>query len=220
MFRIARDMGLVAYAQTSLDHLKRLTPLLEEAADSEKRIRTLELSVRLLSEQHVDPKSRLELVEDAAQHTTEILQGRDEILPATALLAQCIGLLEHSGGTARQEVYELLEEALGRVEASQAKYVRALAAGDPTIEDTLHLSRRLYPTRNTGDVPGDLRVAEISARRLLKADVASLSPETAATTLELIADHALDPLIGARELDTHWPLAFAHSVCPPLGVLM
>ncbi|WP_017699753.1 CHAT domain-containing protein, partial [Pseudomonas syringae] len=220
LFRIARDMGLVAYAQTSLDHLKRLTPLLEEAADSEKRIRTLELSVRLLSEQHVDPKSRLELVEDAAQHTTEILQGRDEILPATALLAQCIGLLEHSGGTARQEVYELLEEALGRVEASQAKYVRALAAGDPTIEDTLHLSRRLYPTRNTGDVPGDLRVAEISARRLLKADVASLSPETAATTLELIADHALDPLIGARELDTHWPLAFAHSVCPPLGVLM
>ncbi|EMX6257098.1 CHAT domain-containing protein [Pseudomonas aeruginosa] len=222
LIRVARDLGLTEYAQTSLDHLRQVTALLDEPADTEKRIRTLELSLRLIGAQHLGDAMQLALLDDATQHCSEVLQGWDEILPATVILAQSIGLLEHSGnaGGSIDHARETLEKALARIEASQANYVRAMTAGDPTIEDILHLTRRVDPARNSGDAPGDLRVAEISARRFLKAGKGALSPDAVATTLELISDRALDPLQNARELETQWPLEYAHTLCPEDGAVM
>ena len=220
LFRIVRDLGVTSYAQASLDNLKRISTLITEPEESEKRIRTLELSMRLLHGKHQDLAFRVELVADAEEHCNQIMKGRDEILPAIVLLAQSIGLLEHFGGCASESARALLEEALSRLDAPRAKYVRAMTASKPTIADALHLAKRVDPTRNSGDVPGDLRIAEIAARRVLKTNEDSISAQTAATALELIADHALDPLDCARELDTQWPLEFAQSICPEDGAVL
>lgn len=213
-FRIARDLGLSSQAQSLLTKLKALTPLISCPEESKLRITTLELSLRLKTGKGKDLAYLEGLVTDAELHCTEILKARDEKLPSIMILAQAVGFLESAGGRASDSARALLDLAFGSLGESRAGYLQAMTAGDPGINDALLLAKRSEPTRNTEDVPGDMLASEIVARRVLQAQVSSISAQTAAAAIELISDHGLDPLEGARELNAQWPLELIKQIRP------
>ena len=218
--RIARDVGYGDLARKLVQSLRELQPHLLQAARHQLRVETLELSLSLMDDNTRDQSSLSLLVSAAEQHYRLSLHSREDTLPAVALLAQAIGLLEQAGGQAAPATHAILQTALEEMGGAQANYVLAISSSQPSIADAVQIYRGVESARNTDDVPGDLVASELVARRSLRAGVATLSPEDASAAIELLSDHALDPLDGSRALHIEWPLRFARSVCPEDGAVL
>jgi len=222
LFRTLRDAGLYSYALDLLNNLKELTLLVDEPEGNLERIKTMELNLRLMYRESRDEATLIQLVQEAEEHCRHILQNdrQCEVQPAIAALAQAIALLEHHGGTPSAEAKLLLETALGNLDPHRSSYLTAMTANNPSFQQILLLNRNITSTRNAEDIPRDLKAAELSIRRFLRAPNGAIPVDTAAATIELLADQGLDTSEGVRELDGKWPLEYARQIIPDDGAVL
>lgn len=218
LLRIARDLGLAHIAKHVLESLRALQALMPESRLHETRLESLELGLRLLDHRERSQEAMEKLVNDAERHCRSLLGIREEQLPAISLLAQAMGFLEEAGGRPSEAAHALLRDALASLEPQQADFVRAVAAIAPTIDNAVAMRGRVEQARYADDIPGDLVTIELIVRRLLR-DGAGMDPAEAASAMELLADHGLDPP-AARSLDTSWPLPFLAEIRPPEGAII
>ena len=220
LFRTLRDAGLYPYALEVLTKLKKLALLLDEPEGNLERIKTMELNLRVMYAESDDEATLSQLVLEAEEHCQSILRNerQSEVQPAITALAQAIALLEHHGGTPSVQATSLLSSALEVLDPERSRYLKAMTASSPSFHEALLLNQNASATRNADDIPRDLKSAELSVRRLLKASVVPV--DTAAAAIELLADHGLDSLDGARELDGKWPLEYVRQIVPEDGAVL
>lgn len=222
LFRTVRDAGMYPVALSLLENLRELAPLLSEPKRNLERIKTMELNLRVMYRKPYDREALIQLVSEAEEHCRSMLKDnlQTEALPAIAALAQSISLLEHYGGTPSAEASLLLTEALEGLDPQRSSYISALTSSKPSITETLLLNKNAASTRNADDIPRDLKAAELAARRLLREANGSIPVDIAAAAIEMLADHGLDSLEGARDLDSEWPLEYAQQIVPDDGAVL
>lgn len=222
LFRTLRDAGLYPYALDLLSNLKKLTLLLDEPEGNLERIKTMELNLRVMYRESRDEATLIQLMLEAEEHCRSILLNdrQSEVQPAIAALAQAIALLEHHGGTPSVEAKSLLDVALGDLNPHRSSYLAAMTASNPSFLEAILLNRNTTSTRNADDIPRDLKAAELSVRRLLRAPNGAIPVETVAAAVEMLADHGLDTFEGARELNGEWPLEYARQIIPDDGAVL
>ncbi|MBX3710534.1 MAG: CHAT domain-containing protein [Lysobacter sp.] len=220
LFRIVRDLGLTHFAWQLLPELQALHSRLPEPSQNDIQLASLELGLRVMDQSSRDISALSQLVLDTQAHYEELRERVDEVLPSVALLAQSIALLEQAGGTASAEVQKLLSQALAGLGTEGAQFIRSVASTHPTIEEAIHLYNRVELARYADDVPGDLIASELAARRVLSSPQEKLSPRDAAAAIELLSDHALDPVAHVRALDAQWPLEFCQRILPDDGAVL
>lgn len=222
LFRTLRDAGLYPYALDLLNNLKELALLLDEPEGNLERIKTMELNLRVMYRESRDEARLIQLVQEAEEHCRTILLNdrQSEVQPAIAVLAQAIALLEHHGGTPSVGAKSLLDVALGDLDPHRSSYLAAMTTSNPSFLETVLLYRNTTSTRNADDIPRDLKAAELSIRRLLRAPNGAIAIDTAAAAIEMLADHGLDASEGARELDGEWPLEYARQIIPDDGAVL
>ena len=220
LFRIVRDVGLTTFAWQLLPVLKALHSRLPEPSQNDIQLTSLELGLRVMDQDNRDILALAQLVLDSQAHYAELRERTDEVLPSVALLAQSIALLEKAGGTAPAEAQQLLAQALTSLGTEGAQFIRSVASTHPTIEEAIHLYNRVELARYADDVPGDLIASELAARRVLSSPQDQLTARDAAAAIELLSDHALDPVADARALDAEWPLKFAQRISPDGGAVL
>ena len=218
LLRVARDVGLAHISNHVLESLRALQALMPPSRFHDTRLESLELGLRLLDQRERSLDALESLTKDAELHCRSLLGDREEQLPAISLLAQAMGMLEKSGGRPSEATRTLLRDALASLETQQADFVRAIADIAPTIDTALAMRERVEQARYANDVPGDLFTVELIARRFLRGG-ADLDPLDAASAIELLTDHALDPP-SARSLDASWPLPFLVEMCPADGAIL
>ncbi len=221
LLRIVRDLNLHKVAKILVSTCRKLLALQGMEKASSRRLDTIELGIRLSDLPNNDLVEFSALVADATDHCAEVIKDNEELLPATALLAQAVGLLERAGGQVESKTRKILEASLKGIGARTAEYIRVVSAATPSVEDVINIHARLDKARNSQDVPGNLVAVVMAARRLLQGCVAQPNPEEAVVAVELLAERALELPEGARELDEQWPAEYAKKLSSEgLAVLM
>lgn len=221
LLRIARDINLNKIAMALVKPCRALLELNGMAKNGARRMDTIELGLRLSDINHRDIPAVSVLIIDLTNHCLELIKENDELLPATILLAQSIGLLERSGSKAEPRTRETLNTLLNNMSPRTIEYIRALSAAIPSVEDVININSRLDKARNSQDATGDLVGVFISARRLLQGCISLKNPEEAVVAAELLTEKALELPTGALELNKFWPAEFVKKLSTEgLAILM
>lgn len=221
LLRVTRDLNFHKVAMELVTTCRNLLKLQSMDKVGCLRMDTIELGLRLSDLTNKDLVTLTELVSDATKHCKEVINDNDELLPACAILAQSVRLLEDAGGQVESETKDILYAALKGIGSRMAEYVQVVSATAPSVADAINLQNRRDETKNLQDIPGDLFEVVMVARRLLLTHGALPNPEEAVVAIELLAERAIMPPEGARKLDDQWPANYVIKLSSEgLAVLM
>jgi hypothetical protein len=202
LVRIYRDIRFMSEAKKLAERLLVMCSELTLSKAYTQRVRTLQLHIRTLevfrhSERWKDELPQL--IEDTAQHCSELVEEGEETSPAVLILAQCVQQAMAAGITVDDDVKEVLKMRLASIPHPVADLVKLIDHSTTTGEELLKLAKSIQAARNAEDIAFDLMTLGMATRRFLDSDIETGDIATAAFALEALTDHALkDALIGTE----------------------
>lgn len=212
LLRIARDLGLHDVARSLVPACRRLYEMLGVKSGGKRRMDTIELGLRLNDVNDANPVALQELVSDIAKNCAEVIDDKDELLPAASLLAQSVRLCDVRGMPVEEGIRTSLEKVFMAVGPKMESLLRSISTVSPSADDVIRLHARLDVARNTEDISRDLVVVVMAARRLLLGEPPELTAQAAALAIELLAERSVEVPEAPGSLTVEWPGEYARGL--------
>lgn len=212
VIRVLRDCGMTELAKKFLPALKRLFADLGFDPQTDPRIVSTELGLRVVEISRLDAQGVLTLIDDIVKACGRA-KDKSDVLPLAALLGQVVRAADERSIAVPVVARKLLTALLGRVGARESELVETASSLVPTMYQVVSMFNSVERAMFGGDAATDLEVVGMAARRLL------VEPRDAADTgkastlaVELLADQTMTLYGSPPELTEDWALQYALSL--------
>lgn len=212
VIRVLRDLGMTELASKFLPALKGLIADLGYDPETDPRIVSTELGLRVVEISGLNVQSVSTLIDDIVDACGRT-KNKSDVLPLAVLLGQVIRAADERSIAVPLEARKLLTALVGRVGARESELVETASALVPTTHQVVSMFNSVERAMFGGDAATDLEVVGMAARRLL------IGPEDAADTVkastlavELLADQTMTLFGSPPELTEDWALQYAFSL--------
>ncbi len=212
VIRVLRELGMTELATKFLPALKRLMVELGQDPDSDLRILSTELGLRLKAISWSDSQGLPQLIDDIVKACGHV-KDKSDVLPFAVLLGQVVLVADEVSISVPIEARSLLKSLLARIGASESDFVETASSSVPTAFQVISLFNNVQRAVHGIDKATDLEVVCMSARRLLTEQRDPREAIKAYTlAVELMADQTIT-LFGLPPLLTvDWALTYAFSL--------
>lgn len=212
VIRVLRDLGMTELANEFLPALKRLIADLGFDPETDPRIVSTELGLRVVEISRLDAQGVSTLIEDIVK-ACERAKDKSDVLPLAALLGQVVRAAGERSITVPIVARRLLKSLLGRVGARESEIVETASSLVPTTYQVVAMFNGVERAMYGGDAATDLEVVGMAARRLLVEPGDAADAGKAKTlAVELLADQTMTLLDLPPELTADWALQYALSL--------
>lgn len=211
--RILRDLGLFDLSRQFLSPMKKLIGDLGFDPNSDFRIVSAELGLRLMQAGETSLDGLQEILSDIATASESALGERNRLLPLAVLLGQAVAKVEAAGGVVTPIIRAILESALHQVGEKVAVTIKTISAERPTAIDVMAMYNEVQRAASSADVARDYAHIALAAKRLLNpvAQGNAITSE-AAFAVELLADHTVKLLSDAPGMTVDWATNYAFEL--------
>lgn len=221
LLRVARDLKLFDVARSALKACRGVADMLKVGELGQLRLEGAEVGLEVAQHRSLTPEQLLMLVERARHHCERVLASPDELFPAAANFMQIAGAAARKGLQLPGHAIALREELDRRLGTDTGTFLRAISAPHPELKDVIWLHNRIESARYSVDTPADQTAVTMAAHRLLLRREPEVTPEDAATAIELLADRGLELFGPAQPMTADWPARFIRNLSQAgVGVLM
>lgn len=212
VIRVFRDLGMTELAGKFLPALKRLIADLGHDPETDLRILSTELGLRVVEISRLDAQSLLTLIDDIVKACGRA-KDKSDVLPLVVLLGQSIRAADELSVVVPMEARRLLTALLGRVGVREYELVEAASSLVPTTYQVVAMFNGVERAMFGGDAATDLAVVGMAARRLLVEPGDTAEAGRASTlAVELLADQTMTLLGLPPELTEDWALQCAYTL--------
>lgn len=213
LIRVLRDLGMIKYAKDLMPTLKKLMEQIGIDPENDRRVTTLDLSIRLFEVRDNDAVALSRLVEDMASNCEAVMDDPSNLVPAVTILAQTVLKCDSVPVPVNKHCREILSIALTRIGARLSQFVATVSSISPTPDHVVEMYNKVQRAITSEDAPADLIPVTVSARRLLGgAQEQSPEPEICALAVEILAEQGVKLLGDVPALSTSWPLTYAKEL--------
>lgn len=212
LLRIVRDLGMRNVAKLILPVCRELYKLQGLERDGKRRMDTIELGLRLGDVKPGANPALGQLVIDIAKHCEEVLDSKDDLVPAATLFAQTVHLCKTFGVAVNEDCLAILETAQKNLGPKIASFLRTISNLAPSVDDVEALNMCLQVARNPEDVASDMFSVILAARRLLNKIPGELTSQNAAFAIELLAERSIEVPGESCTLSVAWSVEYAKSL--------
>lgn len=210
--RVFRDLGMAELANTFLPALKRLIADLGFDPETDQRIVSTELSLRVVELPQLDAEGIAALIDDIVK-ACERTKNKSDVLPLAALLGQTVRAADERNIPVHMETRRILTALLGRVGARESELVETASSLVPTTYQVVSMFNSVERAMFGGDAATDFEVVGMAARRLLIEPRNAADASKASTlAVELLADQTMTLFGSPPELTEDWALQYAMSL--------
>ena len=212
VIRVLRDCGMTELANKFMPALKTLIADLGFNPETDPRIVSTELGLRVVEISQLDPQGVLALIDDIVK-ACELANNKNDVLPLAALLGQTVRAADERSVSVHMETRRLLTELLTRVGARESELVETASSLVPTTSQVVSMFNSVERAMFGGDTATDLEVVCMAARRLLIEPQDSADFGKASTlAVEILADKTMTLFGSLTELTEDWALQYAQSL--------
>lgn len=209
VIRVLRDLGMTELASEFLPALKRLIADLGYDPETDPRIVSTELGLRVIRISQSDAQSISTLLDDIVKACGRA-KDKSDVLPLAVLLGQVVRAADERSIAVPGRARELLTALLGRVGTRESEFVWTTSSLVPSTSEVISMFNNVERAMFGGDAATDLEVVGMAARRLLvKPGEAADINKASALAVELLADQTMTLFGSPPELTEDWPLQYA-----------
>lgn len=209
VIRVLRDLGMTELANRFLPALKRLIADLGFNPETDPRIVTTELGLRVVKISQLDAKDVSALIDDIIKACKQI-KNKSDVLPLVTLLGQAVRAADERSITVCMETRRILKAMLGRVGSRESEFIETASSLAPTTNQVVSLFNGVERAMFGGDAATDLQVVGMVARRLLiEPGVVAEAGKVNTLAVELLADQTMTLFGSPPKLTEDWALEYA-----------
>lgn len=213
LIRVCRDLGMIKHAKDLMPALKKLMVQIGVDPENDKRVTTLDLSIRLFEVRENDTATLCCLVNTMASNCEAVLDDPNNLVPAVTILAQAVLKCDSASIPVDDRCRDILAVALTRIGAKLSNFVSTVSSASPTPANVVEMYNKVQRALASEDAPSDLTPVTVSARRLLGiSKEQSDSPEICALAVEILAERGVELPGDIPDLSIGWPLAYAKEL--------
>lgn len=212
VIRVLRDIGMTEFASKFLPALKTLIADLGYDPETDPRIVSTELGLRVVKISRLDAQGVSTLINDIVKACGRA-KDKSDVLPLVVLFGQVVRAADERSIAVPMEARRLLAVLVGRVGARESELVETASSLVPTTYQVVSMFNSVERAMFGGDAATDLEVVGMAARRLL------IEPGDAADTgkaitlaVELLADQTMNLFGSPPDLTEDWALQYALSL--------
>jgi len=209
--RILRDLGLFEYARNFLPTLKVLISDCGFNPETDLRIVTTELGLRM---SECEEASEIGcLMEELTLNCERATIDKNELFPITILLGQIIRKASNAGILVTEQTNNVLQKALSLLGHNASELVETVSINTPSPIGLAKMFNRVQRASYAKDSAGDYTIVGLAARRLLDCHaLQTTTPDVQALAVEILADHTMVLPGEPQDIEAHWPVRYAQSL--------
>ncbi len=212
VIRVLRDLGMTELASEFMPALKMLIADLGYDPESDPRIVSTELGLRVVKISRLNAQEVSTLIDDIVK-ACEPAKGKSHLLPMAVLLGQVVRAADERSVAVPIEARSLLKGLLGRVGSRESELVETVSSLVPSTDQVVSMFNNVERAMFGADAATDLEVVGLAARRLLN-EKGEMADAGVAKTLaiELLADQTVTLPDTPPKLTKDWPLQYARTL--------
>jgi hypothetical protein len=212
VIRVLRDCGMTELANRFLPGLKRLIADLGFDPETDPRIVSTELGLRVVEISLLDAQGVSALIDEIVK-ACKRANNKSDVLPLAVLLGQTVRAADERSISVHMDARRLLTALLGRVGARESELVETASSLVPTTSQVVSMFNSVERAMFGGDTATDLEVVCMAARRLLiEPQDAADAGKASTLAVELLADQTMTLFGSPAELTEDWALQYALSL--------